>query len=73
MRKFRNFQVFSNHIDRQVELRPIDDWIIERENKAIVTMESDVIPSDWDWIGLFKVNKLQRLVATFLKNRIYAL
>ena len=49
------FQVFSNYTERQVELNPVDNWLIDSENKAIVTMEADVVPSDWDWIGVFKV------------------
>ncbi|XP_065201140.1 inositol polyphosphate 5-phosphatase K-like [Planococcus citri] len=49
-------KVFSNYTERQVELKPVDSWVIDSENKAIVTMEADVTPSDWDWIGVFKDN-----------------
>ncbi|XKL59403.1 hypothetical protein PGB90_000419 [Kerria lacca] len=49
-------KVFSNYTERQVEIKIIGNWKCDTENKAIIILEADVIPSLWDWIGLYPEN-----------------
>ncbi|XP_063238865.1 inositol polyphosphate 5-phosphatase K-like isoform X2 [Bacillus rossius redtenbacheri] len=47
-------KVFSDYYERVVEFQPIDTWIIDEENSVSYTLATDVRPTTWDWIGIFK-------------------
>ncbi|XP_014278475.1 inositol polyphosphate 5-phosphatase K-like [Halyomorpha halys] len=47
-------KVFCNYAERVVKFLPIQSWYTNQENLAHCIMGSDVTPSPYDWVGIYR-------------------
>ncbi|CAH1397778.1 unnamed protein product [Nezara viridula] len=47
-------KVFCNYAERVVKFLPIQSWYTNQENVAHCIMGSDVTPSPYDWVGIYR-------------------